>query len=240
MALNPTNVGDNPFIPGVSAESYIPDQLIAGDFKLVTTNVTVKAGSNLARGTVVGIITLGAVTAAAKAGGNTGTGTCVPDVTTPALANAMVGVYTLRNILAAANSGTFRLINPRGDVLGDYTITGGAGGSVITTDQIKVTITDGGVDFIAGDGFDVTIAAGSGQVVESVATALDGSQYPAGILVDNVNATAGALQGGMYQTGEFNGNKLIYDNSWTLAALTTALRVLSIFVKPAISAADPT
>lgn len=240
MALNVQNVGDNPFQPGVSAESYIPDQLIAGDFKLVTTDVTLLSGQNLARGTVLGFITLGAAASAAKAGGNTGTGTFVPDGVTPVLANAKVGVYTLRIITAAANGGTARLVGPTGDVLGDFIITGGAGGSVTVQDQIKGVLTDGGTDFIVGDGFDITVAAGSGKAIKSVKTATDGSQVPCAILADDCNATAQDTNIGVYETGEFNGNKLIYDNSWTLAALTTALRVFSIFVKPAVSAADPT
>ena len=41
MALTPGNVGDNPFAPGVIAEIYNPDQLIAGDLKIVTTDITV-------------------------------------------------------------------------------------------------------------------------------------------------------------------------------------------------------
>lgn len=240
MALIPGNVGDNPFVPGVAAELYIPDQLIAGEFKIVTDNVTVKTPSNLLRGTVVGKITIGAASSAVKGGGNTGNGTFVLDVTTPVLANAIPGVYTLRNILAAANAGTFRLEDPKGNVLGDFLITGGAGGTVLVNDQIKGVITDGGTDFILGDGFDITIAAGSGKVVIAVATALDGSNIPYGILVDDANATAGDVSGAVYQTGEFNGNKLILDASYTLTTITPLLRAISIFVKSAIQSINPT
>lgn len=240
MALVPGNVGDNPFVPGVAAELYIPDQLIAGEFKLVTDNVTVKTPSNLLRGTVVGKITLGAATSAAKGGGNTGNGTFVLDVTTPILANAVPGIYTLRNILAAANAGTFRLVDPLGRVLGDFLITGGAGGTVTVNDQIKGVITDGGVDFILGDGFDITIAAGSGKVVIAVATALDGSAVPYGILVDDANATAADVSGAVYQTGEFNANKLILDASYTLTTITPLLRALTIFVKTSVQSINPT
>lgn len=240
MALVPTNVGDNPFQPGVSAEAYLPDQLIAGAFNLVTDDVTLKMGQNLLRGTVLGAITIGAAASAAKGGGNTGTGTFVLDVATPVLVNAAVGVYTLRCIAAAANGGTFRLTSPGLVVLGDFIIAGGAGGSVAIADEIKGVLTDGGVDFIVGDGFDITIAAGSGKMVKSVATATDGSQVPSAILADDCDATAADKNIGVYDTGEFNQNKVIYDGTWTLAALKLALRTFSIFLKPAVSAADPT
>lgn len=236
----PTVYGDNIQRPSANGELYVPDQLIAGDAKLVTTNVTLKSGQGVVkRGTVLGVVTIGAATSAAKGGGNTGTGTFVLDVTTPVLINAIPGIYTLRNILVAANSGTFRLTDPKGVVLGDYVITGGAGGSVLVNDRIKGVITDGGVDFILGDGFDVTLAAGNGKAIVSVATAVDGTGVPVGILVDDTDTTADAIAG-MYQTGEFNGNAITYDASWTLATITAALRIYNIFVKPSLQAINPT
>lgn len=56
MTLTATNVGDNLQMPGMSAEIYNPDQLIAGNLKIVTDTVTLGAGT-LARGTVLGQIT---------------------------------------------------------------------------------------------------------------------------------------------------------------------------------------
>ncbi len=137
MTLTVNPVGDNPQTPGIYAETYLPDQLIAGRFPLVTSNVTIAAGT-LQRGTVLG----------------------------------------------------------------------------------KVTAT--------------------GDYIESVATAADGSQSPAAILADYADASGGAVTAGVYLTGEFNADKLVYDASWTIATLTPVLRTLSIFVKTFISAADPT
>ena len=51
------NYGDNPFAPGMTSDAYIPDQLIAGDLKLVTESVTIAAGANLVRGSVLGVVT---------------------------------------------------------------------------------------------------------------------------------------------------------------------------------------
>jgi len=136
MSLATTSIGDNQQYPGIAAEVYLPDQLVAGNQKIVTDTVTLGAG-------------------------------------------------TL----------------PRGSVLGQITATG--------------------------------------NYILSVKSANDGSQNPAAVLADASDASGGAVQCGVYLTGELNGNALNFDASWTLAALKTALRPLGIFVKNAVSAADP-
>lgn len=237
MALVPGSVGDNPFQPGVTAEIYSPDQLIAGDLKIVTRDITVFHSAALLRGTVMGKITLGAASSAVKAGGNTGTGTLTLDVATPILANAKAGIYMVRCIAAAANNGTFRVTDPDGVVLGDVVMAAGAG---TFADRIKFALADGGVDFIVGDGFDVTIAAGSAKWIAAVKTAVDGSASIQGILVDNADASAADVNAGLYQTGEFNGSRLIYDVSYSLDDIINGFRPLGIFVKDSITNADPT
>lgn len=57
MSLTVNSRGDNPQTPGVTAETYIPDQLIAGAADLVTDSVTVLSGQVLVRGSVLGKIT---------------------------------------------------------------------------------------------------------------------------------------------------------------------------------------
>jgi hypothetical protein len=54
MVLPVSQIGDNPWVPGITAETYIPDQLIAGNLKLVSDSVTITGGINLNRGTVLG------------------------------------------------------------------------------------------------------------------------------------------------------------------------------------------
>ena len=56
MTLNVSTIGDNPQQPGISAETYVPDQLIAGNLKIVTDSVTITGGA-FKRGTVMGVIT---------------------------------------------------------------------------------------------------------------------------------------------------------------------------------------
>lgn len=57
MTLTVNSTGANPQTPGVSAEAFIPDQMIAGSHDLVTASVTVLAGQVLQRGAVLGMIT---------------------------------------------------------------------------------------------------------------------------------------------------------------------------------------
>ena len=62
MALIVTQVGENPFVPGIVSETFIPDQLIAGGLKIVTDpNAVVTGGANLSRGTVLGKQTNGSL-----------------------------------------------------------------------------------------------------------------------------------------------------------------------------------
>lgn len=71
--LSIPNVGPNVQQPGAFSETFIPDNLIAGDLKLVTDNLAVFTGSQVyIRGTVVGLIL---ETAAAAVAGVQATGT---------------------------------------------------------------------------------------------------------------------------------------------------------------------
>ncbi|MXP24818.1 head decoration protein [Altererythrobacter indicus] len=119
-------------------------------------SITVASGAVLKACAVLGAA-YGDATSAAKSGGNTGNGTVTMDATNPTLAHAKPGVYTLRCIEAATNGGTFRLEDPDGTVLGDFTISGGAGGTAAFAEQVKGVITDGSTDFAVGDGFDITV-----------------------------------------------------------------------------------
>lgn len=103
---------------------------------------------------------------AGAAGANTGNGTITLDATTPILAGAKVGVYSIKCIAAAADGGTFRVSDPDGYVLGDIVMATGAGAFA---NDIKFALADGSSDFIVGDGFKVTVAG--------TATAIAGAKY---------------------------------------------------------------
>jgi hypothetical protein len=232
MTLSVSNVGDNPQQPSIQADAFIPDQLIAGNLKLVTTNVTVKSGADdLVRGSVLGQITVGA-TASAVAGANTGNGT-MGAITVGA--GAQAGIYTLKITKTAANAGDFEVIDPQGDVVGLGTVA-----VAFNTAGLAFTLADGATDFAVGDSFAITVVAGSGKYVLATAAATDGSAEPVAILADYAAASGGDITSGAYLMGEFNGNALTLGDGITLAAATAALRKLSIFIKSSVSAADPT
>ena len=232
-----TTVGDNAFAPGMNTTVYSPDQLIAGNLKIETETKTITGAAAYARGTVMGKVSLGAVTSAVKASGaNTGNGTCTVDVTAPKQAFAQAGIYTVRCTAAAANNGTFELKDPRGRSLGNYVM---AGGALTISNQVKFALADGATDFIVGDGFDITIAAGSGAYKKAVATAFDGSQTPSRVLVDAIDVTSTDKTGGLYSQAELNLSNLVYDASFSSADIQAAFENTNIFVVTALSNSAP-
>ena len=205
--------------------SFSPQGIIAGDHPLTHQPITVLSGEGVrARGSVMGRVSIGGASSAAKSGGNTGNGTFVLDAVTPVLAGAKPGVYTLRCISIATNGGVFRLTDPDGFVLGDFTITGGAGGTVAIANDIKGVLTDAGTDFAAGDGFDITVAPGSGKWKLAVAAAVDGSATPRAILAEDVDATSSDVVAPAYQEGEFAAEMLTYGAGHTATTVEAALR----------------
>lgn len=225
MSLTPTSIGDNPQQPGIQAQVYIPDQLIADARNLVSQPIVLGAG-NLKRGTVLGQQTANPIEAVAGAG-NTGNGT----IGTLSTGSApLIGVYTL----TATDATHFAVVDPEGNSLGSATA-----GTPFTSTGINFTITAGGTAFVAGDTFSVEVYDAVGVYIESVKSASDGSQNPVAILADDADATAGPVTTGAYLAGEFNLAALIYDASWTPATLTSGLRPYGIFAKSSISSASP-
>jgi len=121
-------------------------------------------------GHVLGAVLAGAATAAAKAGGNTGTGT--------------ISAVTKRFTTATA----FTVRDPNGDVVD----TGTAGAAF--ANDIGFTITAGGTAFVAGDGFDITVATGSREMKPYDPTATDGSQIASEISIGYADATSAAAK----------------------------------------------
>ncbi|MDB5582825.1 MAG: putative phage protein Gp19 [Bradyrhizobium sp.] len=147
--------------------------------------IVIASGAGVLKpGMVLGKTSFGAASPAAKSGGNTGNGTITMDVSTPILAGAKTGVYTVRCITAASNGGTFRVEDPDGAVLGDVAV------AATFADDIKFVIADGATDFIVGDGFDISIAAGSGKYVPYSPAGLDGRQNACAILFEGCDATS--------------------------------------------------
>lgn len=227
MTLTVTPIGDNPQVPGVTGYSYIPDQLIAGNLKLVTSPVVVSGTGVLPRGTVLGQKTTQSVEVTPGAT-NTGNGTVG---STGVGASVKYGTYTL----TATAPTIFSVTDPEGTVLGNAT----AGTAFSTGNEVLFTITAGSTAFAAGDSFSLYVPQSTGDYVVSVKTASDGSQTPSAILATSVDTTNGPVTVDAYVMGEFNARAISYDSSWTLPALQAALRSFSIFVKFTVSAADP-
>lgn len=217
-------IGQNPQVPYMDASTFIPDQLIAGNLKLVTQQIRLASG-NLPRGAVLGQISNTSFSTAAGAA-NAGNGT-IGSVSEGA--NVNFGVYTL----TAKSATKFAVVDPTGIALPDATV------GTAYANEINFTLTAGGTAFAAGDTFTIEVFDATGDFVLSEKTASNGSQVPSAILVTATDATTGAQVTSVYVLGEFNGNALTFDPSWTLQDLIPALRTHGIFVKSAVSAADP-
>lgn len=160
----------------------------AANFLLSETNgyrsreaVTVLSGQTLKAGAVIGKVALGTAVGAADAG-NTGDGTITAAPTVNA--GAKEGVYALTCIESATNAGAFQVEDPDGVTVGVATA------GVEFAGVLTFTIADGATDFVAGDRFTVTVAAGTGKVKEWNPANADGSEVVAGVLYAPVDATA--------------------------------------------------
>lgn len=226
MALIINTNGGNPQTPSVVAEVYNPDQLIAGDQKLVAQPIMISGSAPLPRGTVLGQQTDFSVTT--TPGTNTGTGTISSIGVT---STVLVGPY----VLLATSATNFTVNDPEGVVLAPATV-----GTAYNAEGLQFTITAGATAFAAGDTFALTVQDSLGNFVVSVKTATDGSQNPAAILADYATPTTGnPVNAGGYLMGEFNANAVNYDSSWTISNLAAALRPFGIFLKGSIVAAPP-
>jgi hypothetical protein len=171
------------------------DKLFAGDMDAVEVPVTVKSGAGkLLRGQVLGKIIKGAATASAV----TGTGNGVIGAITLGKASK-VGVYKLRCITAATDAGVFSVFDPDGIRLADLTVA-----VAYNNGHFAVTVADGSADFIVGDNFTITVAAGTGKYVAYDDTKTDGTDKAALILGRDIDATSADVKAFAYRTGVFN------------------------------------
>lgn len=213
MTLTVTSIGDNQQAPGISAETYIPDQLIAGDLKIVSDSVTITGGADLVRGSLMGLISIGAPAAAVAGGGNTGNGTIT--LQTAGL-KTKVGVYTAHFTGATA----FEVFDPSGAQL-----TPGFAAGAYVDPQLNFTFTAGGAAMVAGDTFTINVPPGSGKYKLSATASVDGSQNPSAVLADAALCATNAADQicGIYLMGEFNANAMTFGTGWTAASAKAAV-----------------
>ncbi len=180
----------------------------AGEFIVTEANgslsresATILSGQNLKAGHVLGKVAVGTATGAAVSG-NTGNG-AISAVSAGATAKA--GVYATNLIEPAANGGTFSVEDPDGVNVGTAVVGTPFAGPV------NFTIADGATDFVAGDRFAITVAAGSGKYKEYNPANTDGSQTAVAILYASVDATGGDTEGVVIaRHAEVNAEELIW------------------------------
>lgn len=127
--------------------------------------------------------TITATSAAVAAfAGNTGNG-AMGAVTVSSGIKA--GVYHLVIAEPGSNVGTFLVFDPDGVL-----VAPGVVASAFSAGGLAFTLADGSTDFVAGDGFTITIAAGDSKYVAYDDDNPDGSSAAAGILYAAVDATS--------------------------------------------------
>lgn len=197
--------------------------LLLGGKDPVFAPATIASGADLKAGSVLGRITLGAVTQAFV---GTGNGVLTLDAANPKRAGAKAGIYKVTCIVAAANGGTFRVEDPDGFVLGDYVV-----GAAAFDDDIKFTIADGATDFVVGDRFDITVAAGSNKMKLSAAAAEDGSQVPVAVLLEDVFAAGADKNCPVMVEGYVNEQALVFGAGHTADTCRVPLRNVGIYMR---------
>lgn len=218
-----------------------PSMLVTRDLGgLVTERATVAidaVNGILKRGTLLGKITKGAITGtkadagAGEAGANTGTGTLTMNVAAPYHADHMFGAYTITVtrafVVDGSVAGAFEVRNPAGSLIGTGTI-----GDTFDN-QIKFVLAEDVTDkFAIGDAFTYTIAqaAGSGQLAIVDKDAINGTDVPFGILVNDVDVSEATADADLYVRGEFNQNEIIVPNGDSVVNYKEALKAINIYL----------
>ena len=189
---------------------------------VVSRKVTILQGQVLSRGALLGKQTKDSIGTVTPGGGNIGDG--APTAATLG-ASAEVGQYNIRCVAAAANGGTFVVETPSGHRLAaDLTV-----GVAYVSDHVNLTIADGASDFVVGDFFTLDVA-GSGKYLLSLGAAVDGSQEPDVVLVNDVDATAADTEGLVYVFIYANADDIIFGTGHTAASVREGLRRKGIFI----------
>lgn len=90
-----------------------------------------------------------------------------------------------------------------------------------------VTVTDGQT---LARGAVVGVVTATGNVVACDHTAVDGSQTPFGVMVEAVTASGSTEPGLVYDFGMFDGSKLTFGGTSTLADLKAAMKAVNLYV----------
>ena len=144
--------------------------------------ITIISGAGVVKaGTVLGKITTGTTAAATAFAGNTGTGT-VGTITVGA--GAINGTYKLVIIEPETDAGKFTVEDPNGKIIGTGTVA-----VAFSKGGLAFTLADA-TDFVAGDGFDIVVASGSGKYTPYDDALTNGAQTAVAVNMYEVDATS--------------------------------------------------
>ena len=169
--------------------------------------------------------------------GTTG-GTVVPDVggitftiTDGATDFAADDSFTLTVTATESGGGVFKLVDPDGEMVASG-LAMAAGAGVVTAFEVAgmtFSITDGSTDFVVGDSFTLTFAAGTGYAIALDKDALDGSQLIYGICLDAVTTVASTDTATVAVTGSFNSDNVTFVSGTAYTDVEADARTKGIF-----------
>lgn len=214
-------------LPSAALYTLTRPQLELPGFPALTKQATIASGATLQPGAVLGRVA-GAVSAPAALGTNTGNGTFA--ATPTAAAGIQEGDYKLLIIEPAANGGVFALFAPDGQLVGK-----GAVGAAYTGGHLAFTLNDGATDFVAGDGFIITVARGTLWRLAATA-ATDGSNVPRAILATPAEAAAANKDAAIYIAGVFNRAGLTFGAGHSATTVEAVLEAQNIHLRDVIAA----
>jgi hypothetical protein len=193
--------------------------------------IVVLSGQVLLAGAVIGRVFSGGTGAAVAAAGNVGNGTMGAITVT----NAPPGAYQLVITDAGANVGEFEVRNSSGAVIGQGTVA-----AAYSAGGLAFTLADGATDFAVGDVFNITVSGGTGKYKEYNPANTDGSQFVAGILWDDADATDGDVRAAAITSdAEVNQGELTWfsgASAGQIAAGVLGLRAIGIKPRPSVPA----
>ena len=208
----------------VKKSSYTPDDLTIKNTS--SRDVLLKEGFDYKRGTLLGEVDRDTVVVTAEPA-NAGNG-AFGAVTLGS--DAEVGDYKITCVETSTNAGTFEIETPSGlEIRADVTV-----GTAYSSSHLNFTISDGSNDFSVNDSFTATVSASTvGEYLQSVATAVDGSQKPSVILGEDVDATnaTSAVKSWAYDEGHFNENKMLFGAGHSASSVKDHLRKLNITLR---------
>lgn len=194
------------------------DNLLANP-KYIAKSVVIDENQTLVRGAVLGEKTLGSTIT--PGAGNTGDGVLGSLVLGEEIKK---GNYVI-TCIATTGDGVFSVVDPDGVAMENCVV-----GDPYYNDAIAFQITAGATGFAVDDEFTITIAAGNGRFVLSLAAAVDGSEDVDSILLEDVTTGAGETQiATALVSGEVNERALTFGAGHDANSTRKEMRKLGIY-----------